>query len=102
MMPPSSTKVALRRREMIDALLGTGYADVVLRGGKVVDVLTREIYPADVALRNEYILLVGDCSELVGPRTEAVDISGKFVTPGLIDPHMHFESSMLKIGRAHV
>lgn len=95
MMPPSSTKVALRRREMIDALLGTGYADVVLRGGKVVDVLTREIYPADVALRNEYILLVGDCSELVGPRTEAVDISGKFVTPGLIDPHMHFESSML-------
>lgn len=92
----SETKKAIRRRRMIDALIGGyGAADVVLSGGTVVDVLTRELYEADVALKDEFIMLVGDCTGVIGPKTEVVDVSGMFVTPGLIDPHMHFESSML-------
>lgn len=94
-MELSEGKKALRRRRMIDALMGSGSADVVLSGGSVVDVLTREIYPADVALKDEFVLYVGDCSELIGPKTQVFNVSGLYVTPGLIDAHMHFESSML-------
>ena len=95
MIPLSQTKTAIRRRRMIDTLLSGLSADVVLLGGNVVDVLTRELYPADVAFKNEFVLMVGNCSDLIGINTKVVDVSGMYVIPGLIDPHMHFESSML-------
>lgn len=85
-------------RRMIDKLLDNGqYADLVLRGGTVVNVLTRELHTADVAISGEYILLVGDCGALIGPSTHVEDVSGKFIAPGFIDSHMHFESAMLTI-----
>lgn len=85
-------------RRMIDKLLdSTQYADLVLRGGTVVNVLTRELHSADVAIAGEYILLVGDCSALIGPSTHVEDVTGKFIAPGFIDSHMHFESAMLTI-----
>ena len=80
----------------VDALLGKGsFADKVLKGGNVVNVITGEIYVADVAISGKYILMVGDCTPLTGEGTEVVDVSGKYVTPGFIDSHMHFESAML-------
>ncbi|MCG8708017.1 adenine deaminase [Brenneria sp. 4F2] len=85
-------------RRMIDKLLDHGqFADLVLRGGTLVNVLTRELYQADVAVAGEYILLVGDCGELVGPKTQLIDVAGKFIAPGFIDSHMHFESAMLTL-----
>ncbi|MDD3260794.1 MAG: adenine deaminase C-terminal domain-containing protein [Oscillospiraceae bacterium] len=94
-MDMSEEKKAIRRRRMIDTLLGGGSADLVFHGGNVIDVLTREIYPADVAVKDEFILYVGDCSFLTGQKTTVVDVEGKFLSPGFIDAHMHFESSML-------
>ena len=83
---------------MIDILMsGRVYADTVLRGGNVVNVLTREIYPADVAITGKYILLVGNVDALTGPDTTVVDIRGRYLAPGFFDSHMHFESSMLSI-----
>jgi adenine deaminase len=41
--------------------------------------------------------MVGDCDNLIGPETEVVDLHKKYVTPGFIDAHMHFESAMLTI-----
>ena len=46
------------------------HVEKVLKGGRVVNVITREIYEADVAIEGRHIALVGDCSELIGPRTE--------------------------------
>ena len=66
-----------------------------MAGGKVVNVITKEIYEAEVAITGEYILMVGDCSKLKGSKTEIVDVTGKYITPGFIDAHMHFESAML-------
>ncbi len=91
-------KQAIQYRGMIDALLsGCHFADLVLRGGQVVNTLTREVYPADVAVKKPYILLAGDASDLIGPDTVVVDVAGCFLSPGFIDSHMHFESSMLTI-----
>lgn len=91
-------KEALVRRQMIDALMSDQcYADLVLQGGKVVNVLTREIYVADVAIKGEKILKVGDASDLIGKGTKVINVQGKYIAPGFIDSHMHFESAMLTI-----
>ncbi len=89
-------KKSIQYRKMIDVLMGKqGCADMVLEGGFLINVLTREIYRADVAIKNEYILLVGDCKDVKGEKTRVIDVRGKYVSPGFLDAHMHFESSML-------
>lgn len=72
-------------------------ASRVLKNGRIVNVLTREVYEADIAIHGQRILMVGDCENLIGPETEVVDLHKKYVTPGFIDAHMHFESAMLTI-----
>lgn len=92
------TKGAMEYRALIDTLLtGDRFADLVLRNGQVINTITREIYPADVAIQGPYILMVGDASALIGPKTIVVDVAGMYISPGFIDSHMHFESSMLTI-----
>lgn len=73
------------------------FATKVLKNARVVNVLTREIYRADIAINGKIILMIGDCNNLIGPETEVIDLNGKYVTPGFIDAHMHFESAMLTI-----
>lgn len=91
-------KQAMEYKELIDTLMSNKHhADIVLYGGNVVNVLTREVYNADIAIKGKYILLVGDCEDLIGENTIVVDVSGKYLSPGFIDSHMHFESSMLTV-----
>lgn len=91
-------KLAMEYRNLIDVLMGDkDYADIVLYNGQVINVLTREIYTASIAIKGKYIVLVGNCEELIGPDTMVIDVSGKYLSPGFIDSHMHFESSMLTI-----
>ncbi|MDD2480893.1 MAG: adenine deaminase [Lutispora sp.] len=97
-MKTNHIKMAVEYRRLIDHLLGEGgYADIVLFGGSIVNVLTKEIYPADVAIKGQYIMMIGDTSKLIGDRTKVIDVRGKYISPGFIDSHMHFESSMLTI-----
>lgn len=94
----SIIKKAIERREMIDTLLsGRRTTELVLRGGKVINTLTREIYQADVAIQDGRILMAGDAEELIGSETIVVNLEGMYISPGFIDSHMHFESSMLTI-----
>lgn len=89
-------KEAIQFRKQIDVLLDPNlYADIVLKGGYLINVITREIYEADVAIKGEYILMAGDAKDLIGPKTTVENLQGKFVSPGFIDSHMHFESAML-------
>jgi adenine deaminase len=91
-------KLVSERQKAVDVLMDPNqFADVVLKGGNVVNVITREIYQADIAISGEYILMVGDCSGLIGEKTVVHDLEGKYLTPGFIDSHMHFESAMLTI-----
>ncbi|WP_102275630.1 adenine deaminase [Cytobacillus massiliigabonensis] len=95
-MDALKVKKALHYRKLIDVLLDPNlYADIVLQGGYFINVITREIYEADVAIKGEHILMVGNVKDLIGPKTMVEEIKGKFVSPGFIDSHMHFESAML-------
>ncbi|MBC7344114.1 MAG: adenine deaminase, partial [Clostridia bacterium] len=75
----------------IDTALGLTPADVVLVGGEVVDVFTGEIIRADVAIKDGYIVGVGEYQE----GREMVDVTSRYLLPGFIDAHIHIESSML-------
>jgi len=66
-------------------------ADVVVSGGKVLSVFTREWLDADVAIADGHVVGVAPGYEGL----ERIDASGAWVAPGLIDAHMHIESSKL-------
>lgn len=70
-------------------------AELVLKGGKMVNVFSGQIQEGDVALHDGIIVGVG--AEYRG--REEVDLRGKWVAPGLIDGHFHIESSMLPPSR---
>jgi len=65
-------------------------ADVVVRGGRVLSVFTREWLETDVAIVDGYVAGLGDYEG-----SETVDASGRYVVPGFIDAHMHLESTKL-------
>ncbi len=65
-------------------------ADVVIRGGKVLSVFTREWLETNVAIVDGWIAGLGDYDG-----HEIVDASGKWVVPGFVDAHMHIESSKM-------
>ncbi len=81
------------RRTVVEVALGRRAADLVVRNGRLVNVNTREIYPADVAMAAGRIAIVGDVSRALGDQTEVVDAAGCYLVPGLIEGHMHTESS---------
>jgi adenine deaminase len=77
--------------DLLKTARGDQPADLALRGGRVVNVFTGEIIEADVAIAGGRIAGVG----LDYEAREEVDVSGLYVCPGLIDSHVHIESSMV-------
>ncbi len=65
-------------------------ADLVLRGGRVLSVFTREWLDVDVAVVDGFVAGLGDYEG-----GETLDVRGRFVVPGFIDAHMHLESTKL-------
>ena len=70
---------------------GDAAADLLLTGGRVVDVFTGTVIEADVAVAGGLIASVGPARDA----KEIFDIAGSFLLPGLIDAHVHLESSMV-------
>ena len=52
-------------------------AHKIIRGGQLVNVMSSEIYPADVAVYGDMIAAVGDVSAYVGPDTEIIEAEGR-------------------------
>src|SRR5918994_4271251 len=67
-------------------------ADLVVRGGRVLSVFTREWLETDVAIADGFVAGLGDYEGL-----ETLDASGRWVVPGFVDAHMHLESSKLLV-----
>lgn len=65
-------------------------ADTVIRGGRVLDVFTREWLDLDVAIVGGAVAGLGAYEG-----RETIDASGRFLVPGFVDPHLHVESSKL-------
>jgi adenine deaminase len=80
------------RRKWLSVARGEVPADLVLKGGQVLSVFTGEVFEANVAITDGFIVGVGDYD---GPNT--IDVSGKILTPGFIDGHCHIESSKLSV-----
>jgi adenine deaminase len=81
---------ALARR--LAVARGDEPADLVVRGGRVLSVFTREWLKVDVAVADGFIAGLGDYEG-----RETLDATGRWVVPGFIDAHMHLESSKLLV-----
>jgi len=83
------------------AAAGTGdaKADSVVVGGRLVNVATKEVYKADVAIYGGKVVHVGEVSGHLGPLTRRVDASRALLVPGLIDGHIHCEVTKLSMTR---
>lgn len=77
-------------KKLIDAAMGKVKPDTVLKGGNVVNVFSGKIEKADVAILKGKIVGIGGYDG-----ENNIDVSGKYIIPGLIDTHLHIESTML-------
>ena len=77
-------------KEMILAARGDLAPDLVLKNARIVNVFTKEIESGDVAIKDGYIVGIGEFDG-----EEEIDIGGRIICPGLIDGHIHIESSMI-------
>lgn len=86
-------------RDLSDVAMGRKPAETVIRNAKLVNVCTHEIQEnIDVAIHSGRIALVGDASLCIGAETKVIDAEGQYIAPGLLDGHIHVESSMLSVG----
>jgi adenine deaminase len=67
-------------------------ADLVIRGGRVLSVFTREWLEGDLAIVEGFVAGLGDYEG-----RESLDATGKYLVPGFIDAHMHVESVKLLV-----
>src|SRR5438132_5575013 len=103
--PPDSTRsagsspraTAIQCASMTETLAiwrarGDEPADLVLSGGQVLSVFTKEWLDVDVAVKDGHVVGLGRYDG-----GERLDVSGAYLVPGFIDAHMHIESSKLMV-----
>lgn len=97
---PEFAEDELRARELASSVAqGARPADLVLQGGRVVDVFNQRIFAADIAVAGDRIALIGDVESAIGTETQVIDCSGRTLIPGLIEPHFHIGGSQLAVER---
>lgn len=79
-----------RIQKRIKVAKGEIPADLVLKGGGIINVFTRDIQTADVAIVDGFIAGLGSYDGRAN-----LDVRGKYISPGFIDGHIHIESSLL-------
>lgn len=79
----------LRRR--ITLAKGQEKVDLVVKNANLVNVLSGQIYQTDVAIAGDIFIGLGECYEA----KRYIDAQGKYMSPGLIDGHIHIESTFL-------
>ncbi|SDA26339.1 Adenine deaminase [Methylobacterium sp. UNC378MF] len=84
------TQVDFLRRAIAQGQ-GRAEADLVLKGGRFLDLVTGDLVASDIAICGDRI--VGTFGQYRGARE--IDVSGKVVVPGFIDTHFHVESSLM-------
>ncbi|MGW8265943.1 MAG: adenine deaminase [Longimicrobiales bacterium] len=80
----------MSRQSLLEVARGDAPADLLFRNGQVVNTFTGEVERVDVALHAGLVAGIGP-----GYRAEEeVDLGGRYLVPGLIDAHVHVESSL--------
>jgi adenine deaminase len=78
--------------QRIRVALGQRKADLLIMNGKVINVFSGEIEKQDVAIFDGVVVGFGNYEA-----RKTIDVNGDFLCPGLIDGHVHIESSMVTI-----
>jgi len=91
--------ISQRTQNLVDVAMGRKSADLVIRNGRWVCVQSGEIIPStDIAISLGRIAYVGpDANHTIDKFTQVIDAENLYLTPGLLDGHMHVESGMLTI-----
>ena len=76
---------------LINVARGLEKADLVIKNAKLVNVLSEEIHPCDIAITDGVIAGIG--KDYHGEKE--IDVNGAYVTPSFIDGHVHLESTMM-------
>lgn len=76
---------------IIAAARGDERSDIVLRGGRVFDVVTGTMIDGDMAICGDTIVGIGASYDA----EKIIDVSGLTLVPGFIDTHLHIESSLV-------
>ncbi|RLQ97488.1 adenine deaminase [Falsibacillus albus] len=86
------------KEHLAQVALGKKPADLVVKNGKLINVFTKEILDGkDIAVSEGRIAFVGDAKHTIGEGTRVIDADGRYLVPGLLDGHMHVESTMLSV-----
>jgi adenine deaminase len=93
------------RQALVEAALGVRKCDLVIENARIVNLFTGEIYLGDVGIYAGFIAHVQGDPDGLGRSEEPlagiqhIDAGGLFLIPGLIDAHVHIESSMMTPAR---
>ncbi len=83
-----------RLQSLLAVARGEAPADLLLTGAQLVNVLSGEIYPAEVAIAGDRIAAVSVTPGLYRAY-ETLDLAGEYLAPGFIDAHVHIETTLL-------
>ncbi len=83
------------RVDAMEILTGSRKADRAVTNGQIVDVWSGEVRSGGVAITGSTIVAAGEIDDFIGPQTEVIDAGGRFLTPGLIETHLHVYESNL-------
>lgn len=89
----------IQLRNLIDTAMGRIPADLVIHSGTWVCVQTGEfVEKTDIAIKDGRIAYIGsDASHCIQKGTRIIEANDSFLVPGLLDAHVHIESSMLSV-----
>ncbi|MCK5128810.1 MAG: adenine deaminase [Clostridiales bacterium] len=85
----------MKRNIVIDAINGDIPFDLVIKNVKYVNVISREIYESEIGIIDGKIGHVNQVGEAPLDGIKVLDAKGKYAIPGLIDTHIHTESTMM-------
>ena len=78
--------------DLIEKAKNINEVDFILKNGTIVDVFNLDTFQSDVAIYKGYIVGIGQFES----KGNVIDVSNKFIIPGLIDGHIHIESTMVR------
>ncbi len=78
--------------KIIRVARGLAPSDLVLKNARIVNVFSAEVYRGNIAIWGGRIAGIGDYEG-----KKEIDLEGGYVLPGLIDGHMHVESTMVTV-----
>jgi adenine deaminase len=77
---------------VVAAASGNKQGDLLLKNARLVNLLTRTVTTTNLLIKGSYIAAIGSSYDNA---KKVIDLDGGYVVPGLIDAHLHLESTLL-------